>query len=84
MKRLDFSTIKNIDDLRSRQVKLERRAHRQGNALNRHLIEFWKPWQSIAGAISNVWSITSSFRSNLFWWLAKPLVGKVLKIFSKK
>ncbi len=84
MKRADFSNIKTIEELRQKQERLVVRAERQERALNRHFAEFWAPWKTVSGTIGSIWSMTSSLRSSLVWWLAKPVLGKVLKYFKKR
>ncbi|GEM_PF-5452583 len=79
-----FNNIQNIADLRRHIARLERRSSREQRALNRHFNEFWKPWQSVSGTISSIWAMTSSVRGSIMWWLAKPLLGKVMKFFGKK
>lgn len=84
MSRPNFANIKTIDELREKQERLAGRAERQERALNRHFAEFWAPWKTVGGTISSVWSMTSSFRNTLLWWIAKPLLGKALKLFKKR
>ncbi|MBQ9439838.1 MAG: hypothetical protein IJU35_04525 [Paludibacteraceae bacterium] len=84
MNHANFSNIKSIEELRAKQARLANRVVRQERALSRHFAEFWAPWKTVSGTIGSIWSMTSSLRSSLVWWLAKPVFGKVLKYFKKR